>query len=98
LSTGLAAVLAAVAALAVLVPTVRFFRPDASPSRGSPCERLALSPVAGVSRWLLPLLPLLPLLSRLLSAATGRHRLVWLSDPVYHGLTRCVETGRLADP
>jgi hypothetical protein len=67
-------------------------RPDVSPSRGSPCERLALSPVAGVSRWLLPLL------SRLLSAAIGRHRLVWLSDPVYHGLTRCVETGRLADP
>jgi hypothetical protein len=40
------------------------------------------------------------LLSRLLSAAIGRHRLAWLSDPdpVYHGLTRCVETGRLADP
>ena len=68
------------------------FRLDVSPSRGWPCERLALSPVAGVSRWLLLLL------SRLLSAAIGRHRLVWLSDPVYHGLTRCVETGRLADP
>jgi hypothetical protein len=48
----------------VLVPTRRpsVFRPDISPSRRAPCERVAVSPVAVACRWLLLLL------SRLLSA------------------------------